>query len=142
MGDGGVQDNFGSGLANYEAYLKTGWLDLGLPGIKKRYKRVRGVLDGEVDETLVISGRRNYDVFLAKQSSIELDVPPSSGLVWGSSNWGGAAWGLSNLIGRQEIERMISMGSAYAVQYQIAGPNNLNWGVNALQIPFVVKAIR
>jgi len=136
----GNQDDFGAGAVDITSYFKTAWWDVGLPGVKKRFRRPAFVLDADEDHSVTVRTRTDWHGGRERSSVVSIDVP-DDGMIWGTGQWGTGLWGVS-IAGEQQVKRGAAAGRAYAVQFEFGGMPNTDWGLNAVQLPYIVQRIR
>lgn len=136
-----AQDNFGAGAVDFQSSFMTSWFDVGLPGYKKRWRRPKFVVDAETTMSLVVTVRKDYGS-RDYEKAFNLDITAVGvGGVWGSMSWGSGLWG-STLEGVQSIEKGSGLGRAFAVQVEVDGPGAVDWGLNAIQFPYIVTRVK
>ena len=90
-----------------------------------------------------------YDSGISYDNSNEYDAGSvtvsvtTTPLVWGTGKWGQALWGgQTNGTEPRKVMPGPALGRAISVQLQIQGPNDLDWTLDGIQIPYIVMRVR
>lgn len=163
-------DNFTGTPQAIESRLRTGWVDLGQPAVRKRWKRPQIVLKVGTSADIYVKVYRDWDpTFFTRQFVVDVEadgdliavpiVDPGSGDVvagtgWDTAEWDVALWGrgttgeggqgsTSGPIDRNELHRGSPLGTAYAVALEFIGPKvEANWGVDSLTFKYKPRKVR
>lgn len=154
--DGGRYDVRGGDVnVRFSSWLQTAWYRVGMAGAKKRFRRPRFVLDASENSTVRVTAYRDFDRE-GQKKSMNLSVSGIfDGGKWDSFIWGGndpfgnyivgGDWGSSSK-SDQTIVRGQSLGSGYAVSLLFQGQSDSagsrRWGVNAVDLIFLPRAVR
>jgi hypothetical protein len=144
--DQGTADAIGSsGLVQsspYTSHLVTSWFHAGFPGVKKRWRRPTFVVDADDDATIGVKAYVDYSSLTPQRSgSISVTGAVGGSGVWNSSTWNGTTW-TSGTTGDQDIIRGSAFGNAFALQLRFDGPQDVHWGINAIDLRYIPQRIR
>lgn len=156
-------DNFGTSTATIDAYLRTRWVDLNQPAIKKRWRRMEGVLQVLTPYELPVTTYSDYDPSLSRKNfkfTPRGIANPSTGSKWGQATWRGVASGVevgdmkwsSDQTQFGDVNRGSNLGVARSVSVKVGGKVLSNaslgpqvpvfWGVDSLIFKFVPRRVR
>lgn len=128
-----------------QSYFRTAWFNLGLPGVKKRFRKSSFTLDADDSYSLGIQYFSDYNELVAKTAtSIDVTTIGGTGAIWGDAatmTWGSFTWGPSASGSEQPRRGSGTIGSAFAVQLLFQGPYK-QWGLNTFDLRFIPKRIR
>lgn len=147
-------DNFDGTEKPIAARLRTAWVDLGNPAMRKRWKRPQIVLKGGTSADIFVKVYRDWDpTYFTRTFNIdtEADGPAVAvpivdgtgtvvdGTGWDTAQWNVAQWGRSgrsddagtlpdhgsaDALLRNELHRGSPLGTAYAIALEFIGPTN------------------
>lgn len=159
-------DDFGStlGTKTINAYLRTRWVDLDQPAIKKRWRRMEAVLQVGTPYELPVESYSNFDYSIPKKNfkfSARVSGATGTESRWNVAKWQGTASGVpvGNMIWaidsdrHGEVDRGSNLGVARAVSVKVGGqivshPSAgspqapVFWGVDSLIFKFVPRRVR
>jgi len=127
-------------LVDFQAALRTKWLDGGAPTWKKSWRRPDLLLRGYTSQSQVrVAVYHNFDNYNAQRSFQVTFSPDHRPTMWtpdGDSGVGGFMWGDGSKYGGSDqtssVERGSSMGRAGAVQLSVTGLPGVAWGLNGI----------
>lgn len=150
---------------DFESFYRTGWVDAGMPTIKKRFKRPDLVTArGDQNYEVTMFVYHDYDSGNAKRTKLvtvdgvgseglwyadpewdgtdaSLDTPPPGAPIWSATpDPAEAGWEAS--VEGSRVERAGSLGNCVAVQLELRGPLGQPWGVNSIIYKYVLRRIR
>lgn len=120
----------------------TGWMDAGMPTLKKQWRRPDIVAkERSADYDLTVDCFRDYDEVSIERTKIVRVDAGGTGSLWGDFEYGdGTVYGPAAVGSR--IERAGNLGPARAVQLRIAGTPGLRWGVDAIIFKYIPRRLR
>lgn len=158
-------DDLGSGasVTPINAYLRTKWIDLGAPAVKKRWRRMEAVVQVLVPYELPVVSYSNYDPSLSRKNfkfTPKGEANPTTGSKWNFATWRGVASGVD--VGDMKwaaesdqfggVDRGSNLGVARSVSVKVGGKVMSNpslgaqvptfWGVDSLLFKFVPRKVR
>ena len=105
-------------LSSYTFQYRSGWTDLGAPGVKKMLKRFSGVFFSDSDITISYKWAFDFDTtFTTRQKTF---TGGTSGAAWDVALWGTAVWGGGDSTLREG--KVVPAGSGEYIK----------WGIDAL----------
>jgi hypothetical protein len=135
-------DNFAGVNAGFPAYYTTPWVDADFPTLKKSWRRPDFVVKESAQAySIAVTAYRDFDESSVIRTKVIPVASGTSGAVWGAFTWGdgtrygGAAKGAV-------IEKGGSFGSARSLQLRIQGDASKAWGVDAIILKFIPRALR
>ena len=158
-------DDYGPelGVRPIDAYLRTRWVDLDQPAVKKRWRRLEAVLQVETPYELPVVAYGNYNPSVVRKNfkfTPRIGDDTESDEKWDTATWRGTAsgvdvgdmkWSVDN-IRYGEVDRGANLGVARAVSVKVGGPVlsapdlgpqvPVLWGCDSLIFKFVPRRVR
>lgn len=139
-------DDFGAGgIFAIPAVYRTAWIDGGMAPANKKFGRPWVVGNSTTAVQMTVYAYKNFDGFNYDPDRL-LDftlVDKAAGAAaWGAGTWGAGSWGLATA--SYEVESLLSVGAAKAVQFRFAAPRSTvaDWAINSIVIPFIPKTVK
>jgi hypothetical protein len=125
-----------------DSYLRTRWVDLGAPAVKKRWKRPQIVMLAGQSATTEVEAFTDYDASKIRRRFNLITNADGSSAIWNQSQWGSAQWARGGGA-RNQVERGTPLGNGRSIALKFKGPQtNHVWGVDAVTFTYVPRKVR
>ena len=137
-------DNITGVNNQFTSRYRTRWVDGGSYSQKKMFRRPDIIAKQNIaDSTINVRAFADFEeADSGGIKSYDITIPASgSGMVWGSSLWGGTTyWGAANT-GSQIITGR-SIGLANCIQLEFTGPTGQPWGINSYTLKYNPRRVK
>lgn len=135
-------DNITGTAVPFTSYYKTRWFDGGSYMQKKMFRRPDFVIkESDLAQTITVKVYHDFSEGAGNERKIFSisQVPPSTGILWGSGLWGGN-WSVGAISSTVKSGR--NLGLARSVQLEFIGPSSQKWGLNSIGYKYQARRIK
>jgi hypothetical protein len=138
--------HFVLGNDNTYPFVVQGWRNYSAdstPNVATMFVRSSAILSDTITSATasVYDEGDSYDVADDYDSSVTLVTTVTTPMVWGTGKWGQAKWG-GFTAGSNVTLNGPPLGRAIAVQLKFTGPSDVDWRLNAVQMPYLVTKVK
>lgn len=135
------------------SFYTTRWYDVGSPSVSKRWRQPDVIMRAGTTASIRVDVRKNYDPSVLAKTYFVGQTADAGALVWDDGTGGvGGLWDdgtgtvgqnwAADPTNEELIVRGSAVGAGRSIQLTFTGPANAAWGIDALNLRFIVKRVR
>ena len=135
-------DNISGTNTAFTSYYKTRWFDAGSYLQKKMFRRPDFVVkESDISQSITVKVYHDFSEGAGNERKIFsiVQVPPSTGILWGSGLWGGN-WSSGAV--SSTVQKGRNLGLARTVQLEFIGPSSQKWGLNSIGYKYQSRRVK